>query len=146
MVRNKPSKMLTPQSNGAGYYYVVVSVDKKRYNKLIHRLVAEAFIPNPNNYPEVNHINEIKSHNYVRNLEWCDKKHNMNTGTVKNRISNSHYKKVIRIDKNENKTLYNSISFAAKDNNVSISAVSKCITGINNTCKGYRFIYADDNF
>ena len=87
-----PSKLLTPQALN-GYFYVVVSINKIRYNKLIHRLVAEAFIPNPNNYPEVNHIDENKSHNFVSNLEWCDKVHNMNHGSINGRLAFTKYRK-----------------------------------------------------
>ena len=60
--------------------YPIVHLKCKNGSKkqfLIHRLVAEAFIPNPNNYPIINHIDENKRNNKVDNLEWCNQKHNM---------------------------------------------------------------------
>lgn len=56
--------------------------NKERKNCLVHRLVAQAFIDNPNNYEEVNHIDEDKMNNHVTNLEWCDRKYNANYGTA----------------------------------------------------------------
>lgn len=55
-----------------GYYYVHLG----RENKRVHRLVAEAFIPNPKNYPCVNHKDYIRTNNNIENLEWCDKQYN----------------------------------------------------------------------
>ena len=65
-------------TNDRGYEKIILSLNGKRYLKYIHRLVAEAFIPNPNNYKEVNHIDSDPSNNCVENLEWCDRKYNLN--------------------------------------------------------------------
>ena len=59
-----------------GYLTVSLYKNNKSYNKYVHRLVAEAFIENPNNYKTVNHINLDKQDNYVMNLEWCSYKEN----------------------------------------------------------------------
>lgn len=65
----------------SGYVYVNFHVrPASTKHCLVHRLVAEAFIPNPNNLPQVNHINEIKLDNRVENLEWCTEKYNINYG------------------------------------------------------------------
>lgn len=62
--------------NNKGYMSVCLRKNKKSYWKQVHRLVAEAFIPNPNNYPIVNHKDENPSRNIVTNLEWCTKSYN----------------------------------------------------------------------
>ena len=73
----KRNKVLKPILQRSGYYYV----DLQRKRRLVHRLVAEAFIDNPDNLPEVNHKDEDKVNNSVENLEWCDSKYNANYGT-----------------------------------------------------------------
>lgn len=72
----------------AGYYTTSLT-DKNKIKKhhYIHRLVASAFIPNPNNYPVINHIDENPLNNNVSNLEWCTQKHNLSSGTVRERIA-----------------------------------------------------------
>lgn len=86
-----------------GYIQVQLASRPKRLVKLIHVLVAQAFIPNPHNYPQVNHINGVKSDNRAENLEWCDNSMNQihayklglnrrgdNAGKAKKRIRLTH--------------------------------------------------------
>lgn len=82
--------VLKPKSNGKGYYFVYLC--KKGEGKVfyIHRLVAQAFIDNPNNYPEVNHKDENKENNGLHNLEWCDRKYNVNYGNCREKMKINH--------------------------------------------------------
>ena len=75
-------RTLKPAKDKGGYLYVGLCKEGKRKNHYIHRLVARAFLPNPNNYPIINHKNEIKTDNRVENLEFCDAKYNINYGTA----------------------------------------------------------------
>lgn len=80
-VRHTKEKYLTPQLDRGGYQVVTICVDCKVYYAKIHRLVSEAFIPNPNNYKNVNHIDENKTNNCVSNLEWCTTEYNNKYGS-----------------------------------------------------------------
>lgn len=67
----KAGRILKPKTSKTGYLQLCLCVDNKRTHISVHRLVALAFLPNPNNYPQVNHINGIKTDNRIENLEWC---------------------------------------------------------------------------
>lgn len=67
---------LKQSTDRGGYQCVYIRINKKRCFKLVHRLVAESFIPNPDNKPQVNHIDGNKKKNYVDNLEWCTRLEN----------------------------------------------------------------------
>ena len=73
-------KFLTQHDNGRGYLFVNLYKNDKCKREYVHRLVALAFIENPNKLPQVNHKDEDKQNNYVENLEWCDSKYNNNYG------------------------------------------------------------------
>lgn len=94
-VRNRTTnKELSPTYNKVtGYCQIRLMISPgKGKGFSIHRLVASAFVPNPNNYSEVNHINEVKTDNRASNLEWCSRKYNCNYGNHNNRISESQRK------------------------------------------------------
>lgn len=70
-----------------GYKRVYLWKDGRKQNLLVHRLVAFSFLPNPNGYSDINHIDEDKRNNHVNNLCWCTHFYNMNYGSVKEKIS-----------------------------------------------------------
>ena len=74
-------RIIIQSDNGHGYKRVVFCKEHKLINKYVHRMVAETFIPNPDNLPQVNHKDEDKSNNAVSNLEWCSEVYNTNYGT-----------------------------------------------------------------
>lgn len=83
IVRNQYGHILTPYKTKHGYMKLDLWQDSKRKKFYIHRLVAEAFIPNPDNLPQVNHMDGNKENNVVENLEWCTAE-----GNVKHSIDN----------------------------------------------------------
>ena len=80
-------RILRPGMDGCGYLQVGLWKNGDRNVFLVHRLVAQSFIPNPDNLPEVNHRDENKENNFVQNLEWCSDKYNTNYGTRNQRVS-----------------------------------------------------------
>jgi len=81
------SQLLKPNQMKTGYLYVVLWHNRRHTVKLIHRLVAENFIPNPQNFKTVNHKDECKTNNNVDNLEWCSSYYNNHYGTKAERCS-----------------------------------------------------------
>lgn len=108
IVIHRKEKIIKPNIDRNGYEFVGLILGNKVFTKKVHRLVAEAFIPNPDNLPEVNHKSEEKWLNTVDNLEWCDRKYNVNYGTARKRTSETLKKtspkkiKVVQKDKNNN--------------------------------------------
>lgn len=86
-LKGKEERILKQGTNKYGYQQICLCKDGKPKSFKVHRLVASAFIDNPNNYEQVNHIDENKCNNHVDNLEWCDCKYNINYGTACERRS-----------------------------------------------------------
>lgn len=126
--RKLKGRILKKAKNKDGYFVVDLDSHGKRKQFRVHRLVATAFIPNPNNYPCVNHKDENKLNNNVDNLEWCTIKYNSTYGNaiIKRQKKRNYYsisKRVICIETN---TIYDSIGKAAKALKIEKSAISGC--------------------
>lgn len=118
-------KTMKPKIDKNGYVRIMLTgSDKSRKTLNVHRLVAEAFLPNPNNLPQVNHKDENKANNCIDNLEWCTAYYNNHYNNIRERAYNNgagtRRKEVGKYDKEGNLLkVYKSIKFAAKENKIS---------------------------
>ena len=131
----------TPRCDG----YLLVRRNGKLYR--VHRLVAELFLPNPDNLPQVNHKSEVKTQNFVDNLEWCDAKYNINFGTHNERVAKANTnhplksKPVLQFDLEGNFIKEWSSTMECGRNGFDQSNISKCCNGKLKTHKGYIWKY-----
>lgn len=124
------------------YYKAILSYKGDISRPLIHRLVATAFIPNPKNLPQVNHIDENKTNNEVSNLVWCTAKDNANHGTRIERIVKARSKAVEAFDQTTGEVMYRFPSTAeAGRNGFCFSGVAKCCRGLQRSHKGLSWRY-----
>ena len=92
-------RILRPCIDGSGYMFVGLYHDNIRKYFKLHRLVAQAFIPNPHNLPEINHRDENKKNNCVENLEWMIHRDNLNYGTRNERVGDLLSKPILQYSK-----------------------------------------------
>lgn len=139
-------KMLKLRKNRCGYWVVMLRKNRAFKTVLVHRLVAEAFIPNPNNLPYINHKDENPANSVVTNLEWCTAKYNLEYSNVAERIQKTKFRKVIQFDMNMNEIRrWNSLKEAAAFINRAQQNISRCCRGKCDSCGGYKWRYEDDN-
>lgn len=140
----KRNKILKPRLRPDGYYDIKLWKNGKDSRELIHRLVAKAFIDNPNNLPCINHRDEDKSNNCVWNLEWCNYSYNNNYSIYKQQ------RPVQQLDLKTGKVIatYKSLNDAARILGINVSGISQVCNGKCKTYKGYGFRYTKqyDNF
>lgn len=106
---DKPS-ILIPQKQNAGYLYVLLYNNGFPECKLVHRLVCEAFLPNPDNLPQVNHKDENKLNNVLSNLHYCSAAFNCNYGSKPHKMRMAKIRKIIGIKNETEVVVWDSIA------------------------------------
>lgn len=148
----KSKIFLAQRPDKDGYMRVNLAKNKKQYTRFIHRLVAEAYIPNPENKPQVNHKNEFaKTDNNVNNLEWATSLENINYGTRTERAkatrnanpnAKSRAKKVYCVELDR---VFEHGTAAARELGLDQGSVSKNCNGKLRQVKGYHFKFVEED-
>lgn len=149
--KNNFSPKILKTDLARGYLRLCLYKNNKQHKKVVHRLVAEAFIPNPNNYPTVDHIDRNRQNNKVTNLRWCTLSDNMkNPLTIEHlrkinigRSLPQNYRPVVSVDKKGNIKTYESIKSCVAEGFKS-SAISDVCAGRSRTHKGLSWMYLSD--
>lgn len=145
----KKGRFLKPTADKDGYLKVGLRKNGKTKTFLVHRLVAMAYIANPEGLPEVNHKDEVKDHDWLNNLEWCDREYNVNYGTRNEKVSkalkgneNLSCRKgvyCVELDKT-----FKSMSEAAIKTGVWQADISKACNGKRRTAGGYHWLLVNE--
>lgn len=151
-------RILKPWYDRYGYIQVSLRKNGIKKNKRVHRLVAEAFIPNPEKLPQVNHKDENPSNNELSNLEWCDARYNSNYGTARKRAAKKTSKKVKAVNVETGEVVkFNSTREAGRKGYASRTVSKACrgihrsgttgklIGGDGRTYKGFKWYYMEEN-
>ena len=127
-----------------GYSYVKLYKDGKYSHKRINRLVAEAFIPNPENKPCVNHKDCDRSNDSVDNLEWCTAKENVQHSVKLGRYKGNNYRKVGLINDFGIIVPFESIHEAERMTNVPAPNIYKCCVGQRKSAGGFKWTFIEE--
>ena len=136
-----------PTPDRGGYLRVSLYTNARRAHKRVHRLVAEAFIFNPDNLPEVNHKDEDKTNNCVDNLEWCTAEYNSNYGTRNERVAKTHINHkafsipVVCLETGE---VYPSAHEASRQTGINQQNISACLNGKLKSAGGFHWARFDE--
>lgn len=136
----KRKKFLSQRLDRYGYLIINLSKNGVPKTYLVHRLVAEAYIPNPLGLPQVNHRSENKTENHINNLEWISAKDNVNYGTRNERAARANSKPVhcVELDR-----VFPSMKAAGEELHIDSQNISACIKGRAKTSGGYHWELAE---
>lgn len=142
----KIDERILKQSESNGYLNVGLYRNGVSNPNWVHRLVAQAFIPNPNKLSDVSHLNEQRDDNRLTNLEWSSHRDNLNYGRRNERISESISKPILQFDLETGLIIatYPSASIASKETGILISSLSRVARGKGKTAGGYGWRYQSD--
>ena len=137
-------KIMKTWDSGQGYQKVQLCKDGKSKTYTVHRLVATAFLENPDNLPVINHKDENPKNNNVDNLEWCSVLYNNTYNGKIERIAEKNKKPIYSINKVSGLIMYwNSIKEASRVLGIAPQSISNCLKGRHKSIKGYTFFYAN---
>ena len=138
-------KIMKPKIGKNGYYEISLMKNGKHKSHIIHRLVAKAFIPNPENKPCIDHINTNRFDNRIENLRWCTQKENLNNpiSVEKQQNDPKKSKPILVIKKGEIVMFFPSASEAGRKG-FTLSSVTECARGEKKHHKGYQWQYVED--
>ena len=149
VIKRKRPFLLKQETTYDGYKRVVLCLYGKHFHLSVHRLVAELFVENPNNYPCVNHKDENTMNNRADNLEWCTAQYNSNYGTLPKRISercknNPAISKAVNQYSMDGELVgyYPSAKEAQRQTGINADVICRCCKGKARTSGGYRWSYA----
>jgi NUMOD4 motif-containing protein/HNH endonuclease len=142
------SKILKPYSCNGRYPRIPLCKEGRVKMHYVHRLVAEAFIDNPLNKPEVNHIDEVKNNNKAENLEWCTRMENVHHGTAIERAAANRAKNMAFVDQYNSKfqliKRYKSKAELERQTDYDISRIINCCEGASIVGYGFIWRYAEN--
>lgn len=150
------AELMNPSENTKGYFFVHLRKNGETKTCLVNRLVAQTFIPNPENKPEVNHKDENKTNNFVflnedgsvdkekSNLEWNTPKENSNHGTRTERSAKARSKRVLQLSLSGDLIREWESTQECGRNGFNQGNVSRCCNGKKPYYKGFRWMFADD--
>lgn len=149
-MRTIKGKTLVPWTDKYGYLHVNLWCECKMKSQMVHRLVAGAFIPNPDNMPEVNHKDEDKQNNRADNLEWCNTRYNINYGNRSHKVSQTRISKAmlgLRVEQltmdGQHVRTFDSIREASRVSGADKSVIVRVCKGRLQSAGGYRWRYIE---
>ena len=151
-LKKTKGQILKQTKSSNGYYYIsMYDIDGRHIYKAVHRIIAEAFIPNPNEYKQIDHINTVRTDNSIQNLRWCT--HEMNQRNPLTRLCHSVNRKGRQISKakgivqllNGRKIgFYRTSTEAALVLNLCYSMICRCCRGEQKSYAGFEWMYLSD--